>query len=199
MNIRSGVPRAPSAPLIADDPALDFVNTVAKVDGKATDFLIDNDAVIEWLKRAGMVTGHKNRKVPVDLLSTARRLREAVAAAIERWTAGKPMDLQALNRFLAAGGGHWALAPGKDHAVVMTRVWQNATAEQILAPVAHAAAEVLVHGDPHLVKRCEDHECILWFYDRTKSHHRRWCSMATCGNRNKIAAFRARRQIRTAR
>jgi predicted RNA-binding Zn ribbon-like protein len=198
MNIRSEVSRAPSAPLIADDPALDFVNTVAKVDGKATDFLIDSEAVIEWLKRAGMVTGQKNRKIPVDLLSTARRLREAVAAAIERWTAGKPMDLQVLNRFLAAGG-HWALAPGKDQAVVMTRVWQNATAEQILAPVAHAAAEVLAHGDPHLVKRCEDHECILWFYDRTKSHRRRWCSMATCGNRNKIAAFRARRQHRTAR
>jgi predicted RNA-binding Zn ribbon-like protein len=195
MNARFG---APSAPLLADDPALDFVNTVAKVDGKATDFLIDNEAVIEWLKRAGMVTGHKNRKVPVDLLSTARRLREAVAAAIERWTAGKPMDLQALNRFLAAGGGHWALAPGKDQAVVTTRVWQDATAEQILAPMAHAAAELLAHGDRRLVRRCEDHECILWFYDRTKSHHRRWCSMATCGNRNKIAAFRARRQIRTA-
>src|ERR1700730_18652144 len=178
--------RAPSAPLLADDPALDFLNTVANGDGKTTDFLIDNDAVIEWLKRAGMPTGHRNRKVPVDLLSAARRLREAIAAAIERWTAGKPIDLQVLNRFLAAGGGHWALAPGRDQAVMMTRVWQDATAEQILAPNAH--------GDSHLVKRCEDHECILWFYDRTKSHHRRWCSMATCGNRNKIAAFRARRQ-----
>jgi predicted RNA-binding Zn ribbon-like protein len=32
------------------------------------------------------------------------------------------------------------------------------------------------------------------FYDRTKSHKRRWCSMALCGNRHKVAEFRKRRQ-----
>ena len=34
----------------------------------------------------------------------------------------------------------------------------------------------------------------LMFYDRTKSHKRRWCSMALCGNRHKVAEFRKRRQ-----
>ncbi len=53
--------------------------------------------------------------------------------------------------------------------------------------------ELLVEGDFELVRNCEHPDCILWFYDRTRSHKRRWCSMATCGNRYKAARFRERR------
>jgi len=37
----------------------------------------------------------------------------------------------------------------------------------------------------------------MWFYDRTKSHRRRWCSMALCGNRAKARAHRERQSNRT--
>ena len=65
-------------------------------------------------------------------------------------------------------------------------------ARQLLAPLAEAAAHLLATADFTLVRKCEDHACTLWFLDRTKSHRRRWCSMALCGNRNKVAAFRQR-------
>jgi predicted RNA-binding Zn ribbon-like protein len=64
----------------------------------------------------------------------------------------------------------------------------------MLAPVAEWAADLLADGDFELIRRCESEECVLWFYDRTKSHHRRWCSMATCGNRHKVAQYRMRQQ-----
>ncbi len=57
-----------------------------------------------------------------------------------------------------------------------------------------AAADLLATGDFTLVKRCEDETCVLWFYDQTKSHHRRWCSTVLCGNRHKVAAYRKRRR-----
>jgi predicted RNA-binding Zn ribbon-like protein len=66
--------------------------------------------------------------------------------------------------------------------------------EALLVPVAEAVARLLAEGDFSLVRKCESSDCTLWFYDRTKSHHRRWCSMAQCGNRMKVAAFRARRK-----
>jgi predicted RNA-binding Zn ribbon-like protein len=44
------------------------------------------------------------------------------------------------------------------------------------------------------VKRCEGAECTLWFVDRTKAHRRRFCSATACGNRDKVAAFRARQR-----
>jgi predicted RNA-binding Zn ribbon-like protein len=64
----------------------------------------------------------------------------------------------------------------------------------LLVPVAEAMAELLETGDYQLVRRCENPNCTLLFYDRTKSHRRRWCSMAICGNRMKVAAFRARQR-----
>jgi predicted RNA-binding Zn ribbon-like protein len=53
----------------------------------------------------------------------------------------------------------------------------------------------LVAGDFSLIRRCEHPECVLWFYDRTKAHKRRWCSMALCGNRHKVAQFRKRKAL----
>jgi predicted RNA-binding Zn ribbon-like protein len=36
----------------------------------------------------------------------------------------------------------------------------------------------------------------LYFYDTTKNHTRRWCSMTGCGNRAKAAAFYERKKSR---
>jgi predicted RNA-binding Zn ribbon-like protein len=61
--------------------------------------------------------------------------------------------------------------------------------------IAAAAAELLAHKDLSLVKSCGGTGCILLFYDETKSHSRRWCSMAGCGNRMKAALHYRRRKI----
>lgn len=39
---------------------------------------------------------------------------------------------------------------------------------------------------------CGDPSCSTVFYDRSRNHSGKWCSMATCGNRNKVRAFRER-------
>jgi predicted RNA-binding Zn ribbon-like protein len=54
------------------------------------------------------------------------------------------------------------------------------------------AAELLCHGDFTQVRQCEHPDCTLWFYDRTNAHRRRWCTMALCGNRHKVAEHRKR-------
>ena len=64
----------------------------------------------------------------------------------------------------------------------------------MLGPVAEAAAELIANGDFSLIRRCENPQCVLWFYDRTKAHVRRWCSMAACGNRHKVTAYRGRKR-----
>ncbi|MBC8162217.1 MAG: CGNR zinc finger domain-containing protein [Roseiflexaceae bacterium] len=65
---------------------------------------------------------------------------------------------------------------------------------QLLAPIAESAADLLCYGDLTYLKKCENAECILYFYDTTKNHSRRWCSMAGCGNRAKVAAFYQRQR-----
>lgn len=61
--------------------------------------------------------------------------------------------------------------------------------EQILTAVAESVADLLAYGDLSLIRKCENPECVLYFYDTTKNHKRRWCSMAACGNRAKARAF----------
>jgi len=59
-------------------------------------------------------------------------------------------------------------------------------------PVAHYAANFFATADYSAIRKCENPTCILFFYDTSKNHSRRWCSMELCGNRSKVAAFRER-------
>ncbi len=47
-------------------------------------------------------------------------------------------------------------------------------------------------GSWEQLKECGDRDCTSVFYDRSKNHSGKWCSMRTCGNRNKVRAWRAR-------
>jgi len=42
------------------------------------------------------------------------------------------------------------------------------------------------------LKLCDSDSCRWVFYDRSKNHSSRWCTMASCGNREKARRFRAR-------
>ena len=44
------------------------------------------------------------------------------------------------------------------------------------------------------LRLCANETCRSIFYDRSKNHSGRWCSMATCGNRAKVRAWRERRR-----
>ena len=39
---------------------------------------------------------------------------------------------------------------------------------------------------------CSASDCASIFYDRTKNHSAKWCSMESCGNRNKVRRYRER-------
>lgn len=44
------------------------------------------------------------------------------------------------------------------------------------------------------LKQCANDDCRAVFYDRSKNRSGRWCSMASCGNRAKVRAWRARQR-----
>ena len=139
------------------------------------------------------------RTAPLALLHCARRLRESIRSLVEKRKAGRRGDPSILNSFLAASQSYPQLVWNKSSTPTIDTVRRQDTAESILAPVAEAAADLLITADFKLVKRCEDETCVLWFCDQTKSHHRRWCSMEICGNRHKVAAYRERRRYQALR
>ena len=183
--------------MLGDHPALDILNTVGRVEGELVDSLQTDRDVLQWLTRAGWPV--ENGLAPLgkpSLLENARALRETIRTLIEKRKAGKRVNPGALNVFLAEARSHLELVLKRDGSLHLRRRWDPRTSEQVLVPLAESAAELLASGDLSLVRRCENEECVLWFYDRTRSHHRRWCDMAKCGNPHKVAAFRERRQRR---
>ncbi|MBT1260325.1 ABATE domain-containing protein [Pseudomonas sp. VS40] len=186
---------APSEPyVLADDPVLDMLNTLANIDGVPWDFWQADADVAAWLTRVEWVEQDSIPGFePGALLSAARELREVIRDLVAARKARQPGNPAALNAFLRKAVSHPQLVWAATEAPRLERQRKQQTAEQFLAPIAEAAATLVVEGDFNLIRRCEHPECILWFYDRTKAHKRRWCSMALCGNRHKVAEFRKRK------
>jgi predicted RNA-binding Zn ribbon-like protein len=186
---------------VGDHPAMDLLNTIVRLEGQLVDVWQSDDDVLHWLVRTGLLetkiaseTKTASQFRPRDLLAAARRLRDVVRTLVVARKTKKRLDLAPLNHFLNKGSSHLELTATKGGGLSVVRRYDTATPEALLAPLAEAAAEFLATADFDLVRACEGVDCVLWFYDRTKAHRRRWCSMDACGNRNKVARFRSRQE-----
>jgi predicted RNA-binding Zn ribbon-like protein len=178
---------------VGDHIALDFINTRRVYEGVLTDTLQTDDDVIAWMRKMNIrLPLLRGPLRPRELLRTARNLRALALRAIEQRKVGKHVRLADLNRFLADAISRFQLR-ARDRQLELQRVYLSRNASQYLAPVAEEVADLLANGDFDLVRHCEGENCILWFYDRTKGHRRRWCTAEGCGTRARVAAFRARR------
>ena len=196
---------APWFPFIGNHRCLDFVNTEVNVKGQRRDLLTDFGTWLAWLGQAGVIDDDTARRLadrwagkPEAKLSLeeVRHFRGALRETVERITQGKSVPrhvIEAINQRLRARTGY----------IEMTRVRGGFTKRvhaefkappDLLVPMAEAASDLLCDADFSLIRRCENHQCVLFFYDQTKNHSRRWCSMQWCGNRIKVAAFYQRRR-----
>jgi predicted RNA-binding Zn ribbon-like protein len=188
----------PATPLfIGDALALDFVNTAYGVDEEQRECLGSDAQVFDWLRRSGLPTsveGAPGR--PGALLKAALALRKTARELLEKRKTGSVGDVTALNRLLALGSSHTEVVWSKRQGPRVEQRRRVGGVEALMVPVAESLALLLTEGDFAQVRKCESADCTLWFHDHTNSHRRRWCSMAQCGNRMKVAAFRARRKSR---
>ena len=179
------------APILGDHLAMDLMNTQARSNGALVDYWNSGVDVLAWLARCGVVPADGG--IDLDaLLARATALRTLAHRLIVQRKEDAPGDASALNVYLHAYLSAPHLDRDSEGKLMLTRTARGDALASLLGPVAESVAQLLVDGDFTLVKQCEHPDCILWFYDRTKAHKRRWCSMALCGNRYKAAQFRKR-------
>lgn len=185
---------AGGAPMVGDHLALDLLNTQARAEDGAVDYWTSGEDVLGWLARHGIAPASGMDEVDrTALLTQAIALRTlARRLLVQRKEQGEVGEVDELNAWLQAYASAPMLARDEEGRLVMRRQVRADPLASLLGPVAEAVAGLLAEGDFSLVKQCEHPDCILWFYDRTKAHKRRWCSMALCGNRHKAAQFRKR-------
>ncbi|MCI0446007.1 CGNR zinc finger domain-containing protein [bacterium] len=186
--------------IIADNLSLDFLNTQIVDDGKSKDLLNNFEDFVEWAEAVKLLEPvqaeklihdwdgqSETKKFFIELKEFRRVLREMVEA-ITKIKAVKPSTIKMINSVLNQGYGYHELV--KTESGFEKRFRTNFDKpQQLLIPIAESAADLISYGNPKNLRKCESSTCILYFYDTTKNHRRRWCSMNACGNRAKAAAF----------
>ena len=193
-------PNAGSNRLIAGHLALDFANLIPEARDVSwqefVEFLVDSQVVS---KERGQRLENLRRGEPaaVDgVLLKILRLRECIRAIFSAVEQGRGFP----NAWAAPINEILRLTEGHDELVAQQGEWRlefvarESGLEWLLAAIARSAAELIVEGANAPVKRCANPACRLFFYDDSRTRQRRWCSMALCGNRHKVAAFLRRKR-----
>lgn len=183
---------------VGADPVLDFVNTRSDwttVRGPArTEWLTSYEAFLIWNSYVGLLPPatvvrliERASRKPTE---AARRLHAALEFRADLYDVltGHPTGgaFEAVARVIEKASGRRQLLRSDEGAT-----WE--LPEDLALPLDNVAmlAGDLLTGDAHAhVRRCPGESCGWLFLD--PRGRRRWCSMATCGNRAKVRAHAAR-------
>jgi predicted RNA-binding Zn ribbon-like protein len=172
---------------------LDFANSVDWADDEtplaATDALLEPDALERWGRRLG-VSSEPAGPQELQLARDLRAALHAIFSALARGEEPAAFPLARLRYAYAQAVAHGTLAP---NAGGFGLDWP--LEEPRRARFAVAADAVALLADParlERVRRCPGRDCGWLFLDT--SGRRRWCSMATCGSREKMRRMYERRR-----
>ena len=191
-------------PLVGNHLSLDFVNTKIAENGMPKDLLEEPADVAAWAvavklldlpraKKLAKLWQEAGRREEFEEVLRFRKVLHSLVEAITRSESVTTLTLNAINSQLRKLNGYTEVLPS-DEGFTKRFVLEIHEPSQVLGPVAESASNLLCYGNPAYVRKCENPACVLYFYDGTKNHSRRWCSMKACGNRTKVAAFYQRRR-----
>ncbi|WP_217989620.1 CGNR zinc finger domain-containing protein [Sphingomonas lenta] len=174
---------------MAGDLALDLANTIGwRGTLREIDYLADADDIAAWARMVGLV--EPSYTVPDAardaLVADVHGLRAAIMDAGATIATGSTPrgESMATIRDMAARSLEVASLNGAPATLTF------APDDRIVGPLAWAALDLLRGSELDRLKQCPPNDCRWLFLDRTKNRSRRWCDMATCGNREKARRSR---------
>jgi predicted RNA-binding Zn ribbon-like protein len=163
-----------------------YVNTVDVQDGPEE--LSDPNTLGAWLVAHELM--ERGQTVSEADLKHAIAVREAIRGVIGANSGGRvyPLDIATLNEAAAASrlrarfgaGGKARLEP------------EAGGVAGAMGRMVAALFTAIADEEWSRLKLCSSETCRWAFYDRSRNHSSRWCTMATCGNRQKARRFRQR-------
>jgi predicted RNA-binding Zn ribbon-like protein len=128
-------------------------------------------------------------------LGRIRRVRTAMRELTDATVERRPPDqrqLDEVNRALRSPYTYY-LVPAPD-GVSLDHRHIGDPVDGAMARLAESIARELSQGHPERLRICANDECRWVFNDTSRTGRRKWCDMATCGNRAKVARHRARKK-----
>lgn len=163
-----------------------FINTLDIEDG--TDLLEDIEGCGMWLREQGLLTiADTFTAIDVEQVCAFREALRDLLAARHDHADLSPELIDSLNQVaiaarLTAVIGHngWSLEP------------QAHGSDGALGRLVVMMLTAISDGTWDRLHVCDNDQCRWAFYDHSRSHTGRWCSMSICGNRAKQNSWRAR-------
>jgi predicted RNA-binding Zn ribbon-like protein len=184
----------PTFDLDAGLACLDFANTLSS----SGDHLASYSSLVAFAMQSTLITrddanwlharAEHDARGAAHVLQRAHELRAAIFAIFSAAAAGNtpdPAALSALNAELAPSLAHAQVVPtGPDGAYGWG--WSGRDLDSPLWGITRGAAELLTSPvDLPRVRECGGDDCHWLFMDTSKNRSRQWCSMQSCGNRQK--------------
>lgn len=183
---------------LRQDLCVDYANTrFWRGRAVATETLHTFADLLRWLEASAGMDAQPLRelagwarnepKAAMRFLEAALHLREAlyrIFGALAADQLAPQRDIAALQKALAA-------APARNRLAATTSVygWQvnepRRSVPHLLAPVLWSAGDLITGDARNRLRRCANDTCLWLFLDDSKNITRRWCAMASCGNRAK--------------
>lgn len=190
-------------PLLGGRLAIDFANIPSYPAAPAEHLSLEE--LIVFLQASQIVSAERGSKLLAlsgsdpeaaqTLLSRSVGLRDALRKAFQAIVKKEGIVrewIEPINEILRITEGH-------DEIVFEENTWKmefkarEESLDWLLAAIARSAAEIIVEGTQARLRSCANPACGLFFSDKSRTRRRRWCSMAICGNRHKVASFARRR------
>jgi predicted RNA-binding Zn ribbon-like protein len=172
-----------------NDLIIDFVNTL-DLDPHEEQFETPR-ALAAWLaERDLLAPGARATKAELaEAVGVREALRDLMAAQNEL-----PADVDAATAVIDAAARRAGLSVRfqvGESRIEPAAAGVRGALGRILAEVSAGMAD----GTWSRLKACRANDCRWAFLDTAKNHSRAWCSMQTCGNREKVRSYRERHQF----
>ena len=184
------------------ETAFDFLNTIELEDGALVERLTSLDDAIEWLADHDVIGDRAwfaapartvdGRASALARLIDARTALRDVAHAVAHERSPDSAAIAVVNHTLEARERIQLV--GADDGVRLGHIHVGDPIDDVLARIAEPIVREIGAGNDDRIRICANDTCRWIFYDESRAGRRRWCDMATCGNRAKARRHRERQK-----
>lgn len=189
--------------LVSGALCLDFVNTINSRLNPEHDYLVHYSDLAGWSNKAGILSAAQSTQLQKrarqhveeaeNALGAARTLRELIYRLFSNAAKGFEPNKKDMETFITSYGEAISRSHFTKEGNSYTTVWNVDQAfDALLWPIIDSAGELLLSEELGQVKECPG--CGWLFLDTSKNQSRRWCSMNTCGARDKMRRYHKRQR-----
>lgn len=177
---------------------LDFVNSESYDDGVPNEHFATADDAVSWLTSRGLAHEDAVRaQAALDAAAWLARIRASRAALREVWDAEverripDQAALDTVNAILREAP-RIELVAAAGCCGIGHRHTENDPTGEALSRLVEPLVEAIAAGETSRFRICANDGCRWVFEDTSRAGRRRWCDMASCGNRAKVRRYRDR-------